>query len=129
MPDAPSPRSPATRLLLQPHRFEGLVVAEIVDRPEHLAVTDGYDHAERRFALDAARRATPPDPPEEHHAVISHIADLVRFHLEAVELGAIGVPEPPHALMAVIGALRPLDQPLEHRVPLDFRVCSQQERL
>src|SRR5207247_11144963 len=84
----------------EPHGFEGLVVAEIVDRPEHLAVTDGYDHAERRFALDSARRATPPDPPEKHHAVISHIADLLRFHLEAVELGAIGVPEPPHALVA-----------------------------
>src|SRR2546423_15535750 len=109
MPDAPSPRSPATRLLLQPHRFEGLVVAEIVDRPEHLAVPDGYDHAERRFALDSARRATPPDPPEEHHAVISHIADLVRFHLESVELCVLCAPESRHFLLSVICALRTLD--------------------
>src|SRR4051812_12521318 len=99
----------------------------MVDRVKHPAVPDRYDHGEGRLGLYPAGHAAPPDPPEEQNPITSNVADLLRFDLEAIEVSPIGMPKPPNSLVAAIDALRPLDQALEHRMPLDGRVYSSHE--
>src|SRR5256885_6495853 len=78
-------------LLLQPHGFEGLLVAEVVERAEQHAVADCCHRGEGRLGFDSACCTAPPNLPQQHDAVVAHITNLVGFNLEAIELCSIAV--------------------------------------
>jgi len=109
--------------------FEGVLMAEVIHRPDDSPFANGHDEAGWGIKLDPACRATPTEMAEKDNALVPNVMQSLGLESKVIQVSSIGVPELAHPLDASIDASYAEDQSFEGSVPLHGRVERGQPRI